>query len=200
MSRSRSWEYDKLPVKPSDNGGSGRAVVQGALVTGEAVEVHETTLPPGQMPHPAHKHRHSELMMIREGTLEFDNGWQDKQRVGAGGVLLFGSNVMHGIKNVGTGPANYFVIAIGRESGRYSGLVVGLTADWQLQLQMRGFFAAPRMTAFLGAILRMGDEAMRMRGDGGVFVGWSERIDWVWAGDSCAGGNCGCSGCYACFE
>jgi quercetin dioxygenase-like cupin family protein len=115
LSESEAFPYDKLPVSHSKNGGESRHVTQGVLATGEYVEMHETTLPPGQMPHPPHKHRHSEFMMIRAGTVEFDNDGR-KETVGSGGVIFAASDMMHGLKNTGTVAAQYFVIAIGRES------------------------------------------------------------------------------------
>ena len=108
--------WDKLPVVKTANGET-RAVIRGVLPTGEAIEMHETTLLPGHMPHTAHKHRHSELIMVREGQLQFIDDGHPGGVIGPGGVIFTASNKMHGLKNVGTVTANYFVIAIGREEG-----------------------------------------------------------------------------------
>jgi quercetin dioxygenase-like cupin family protein len=114
LSVSRAFRFEDLPVVKTANGET-RAVTRGVLPGGEAVEMHETTLLPGHMPHLPHQHKHSEFMLIREGQMEFENNGKP-ELVGPGGVMYAASNMLHGLKNVGTTTANYFVIAIGRDT------------------------------------------------------------------------------------
>ena len=108
---SAMYPFEKLPVHASETA-TIRAVLKGKLATGESLEVHETTLPPGGAPHPAHHHEHSEMWLIREGTVELTvNG--TSYPLGPGSVGFVHSNDEHGIKNSGTAPATYFVVAIG---------------------------------------------------------------------------------------
>ena len=112
LANSEVFPFDKLPVHRSASGAETRPVLQGKLPTGEMLEVHETLLPPGAMPHPPHHHLRSELWLVRQGTVELTvNG--HGQTIGPGGVGFAASNQEHGIKNVGNGPAQYFVVAVG---------------------------------------------------------------------------------------
>jgi mannose-6-phosphate isomerase-like protein (cupin superfamily) len=108
---SAMFEFDKLPVERRDHA-EVRHIMKGKLATGESVEVHESTLPPNGYPHAPHHHAHSEMWLIREGTVQLTiNG--KSHIIGPGGLGFVRSNEEHGIRNVGSVPANYYVVAIG---------------------------------------------------------------------------------------
>jgi len=108
---SAMFPFDKMAVRTPNNAQI-RDVLKGKLATGESLEVHQTTLLPGGAPHPPHRHQHSEMWLIREGTVEITvNG--ANYRLGPGSVGFVESNDEHGIKNVGTTSATYFVVAVG---------------------------------------------------------------------------------------
>jgi len=80
---------------------------------GEFIEVHESMLPPGQMPHPPHKHPNTEMLFIQNGTLEYLDAGKPVP-TGPGDIVFSASNIMHGLKNVGTTDANYIVVSVGK--------------------------------------------------------------------------------------
>ena len=104
--------FDTLAVHTTASGAQTREALKGKLATGESLETHATTLPPGAMPHPPHRHVHSEMFLMREGTLELTVNGKTYQ-LGPGAIGFVRSNEEHGVKNVGTGPANYFVVEMG---------------------------------------------------------------------------------------
>lgn len=111
LSRSRVIKYSTLKPIALPNGGTQRRVMSGTLPTGEYVEVHESVLPPGKMPHPPHRHHNSEWLFIQSGTLEYlDNG--KPVPAGVGDIVFSASNLTHGLKNVGTTPASYIVFSV----------------------------------------------------------------------------------------
>ena len=89
--------------------GEARQVLQGPTATLEQLELHITTLNPGQSPHPPPPHPNEELILISQGTLEtLSNGKWD--RLGPGSVIFNSTGSWHGLRNVGDTPARYFVV------------------------------------------------------------------------------------------
>jgi mannose-6-phosphate isomerase-like protein (cupin superfamily) len=110
---SKCYQFAELPVKTNEQTKNvSRAVFDGTTHTGYPVEVHITTLAPGMMPHAAHHHPHEEVVFIKEGTLEV-NILDKVSHVAQGGVIYVNSMEEHSWKNVGDGPATYFVLALG---------------------------------------------------------------------------------------
>ncbi len=89
--------------------GRSRQVLRAPTATLDELELHVTTLPPGQSPHPPHKHPDEEIVIIKEGTVEATVNGQTR-RLGPGSVIFQASNEMHGLRNVGDVPAVYHVI------------------------------------------------------------------------------------------
>jgi quercetin dioxygenase-like cupin family protein len=105
---SRVFDWAQLKPEASKTG-ERREVFDAPTATLERLASHVTTLNPGQAPHPAHKHPEEELMIVRQGTLEVTLNGQ-ATRVETGGMIFCASNEMHGLRNVGTTPAIYYVV------------------------------------------------------------------------------------------
>ncbi len=101
-----NWN-DMVPRKTAT--GEVRSLCKAPTATVDQLEMHVTTLNPGLMSHPPHRHVNEELIIIREGDCETlsDGKWV---RVGPGSVVFNASNSLHGFRNVGTTPATYHVI------------------------------------------------------------------------------------------
>ena len=113
----RSAAFPFADLTPKTTGAAtGRRITKGKTPTGEQVEVHETVLAPGGMPHPPHHHAHSEFWLIREGQVEITISGTPHQ-LGPGSAAFAASNDEHGIKNIGSEPASYFVVAVGPMNG-----------------------------------------------------------------------------------
>jgi quercetin dioxygenase-like cupin family protein len=110
---SKMVRFEDLPVRSGD-GRTLRRILEGKTHSGYGVEMHETDLAPGAMPHPAHHHAHEEVFLIREGTLEVTITGR-ASLLGPGSVAYVASNDEHSIKNAGSTHAQYFVIALGIE-------------------------------------------------------------------------------------
>jgi quercetin dioxygenase-like cupin family protein len=110
-----TYLYEDMKVTVNGQN-KGRATFSGVLQSGIPVSMHLTELGPGQIPHAPHKHPQQEIIMVRRGILDATSG-DETVRVTAGSVVITASNVMHDLKNLGTEPAEYFLLSIGNPKG-----------------------------------------------------------------------------------
>ena len=115
LSDSGVFPLEQMTVRKTANGGESRNVVQGVLKTGEGVALHESTLQVGMSPNAGHAIQHSEFIVVREGTLQFEHDGK-METVGPGGVIYVAYGTFHKMRNVGTVPARYLVVAIGGDT------------------------------------------------------------------------------------
>jgi quercetin dioxygenase-like cupin family protein len=102
------FDWTAMAAKPTKVGAV-RQVVQAPTATLDELEIHITTLNPGQTSHAPHQHPDEEVLIIKEGTVEsLVNG--QLRRIGPGSVIFQAANQLHGIRNVGDVPATYHVI------------------------------------------------------------------------------------------
>jgi quercetin dioxygenase-like cupin family protein len=103
--------FETLPVK--QNGANiSRAILDGTTHSNDHMEVHETTLAPGSSPHPPHTHTHEELFLMMRGTLAVTISGKTTV-IGPGSAAFVHSGELHGVRNPGSTPAQYFVVATG---------------------------------------------------------------------------------------
>jgi mannose-6-phosphate isomerase-like protein (cupin superfamily) len=110
--RSKVYRFENLPVRERA-GNRFRPVLEGMTSGGSHLEVHESDLAPGAMPHPAHHHPHEEMFLVREGTVEVTISGQSF-RLGPGSVAYVAGGDEHAIRNPGPARARYFVMALGK--------------------------------------------------------------------------------------
>lgn len=106
--RSCVFQWNELKAEPTKVG-ERRNVCDAPTATLERFESHITTINPGEAPHAPHKHPEEELMILKEGVVEVVQEGRTN-RVEAGGIIFCASNEMHGLRNVGSTRATYYVL------------------------------------------------------------------------------------------
>lgn len=103
------FDWEKMKVEQT-NSGERRQILEGKTNVFDYLEIHVTTLSPGNAPHGSHVHADmEELIIVKEGLVEqIING--DKKLLGPGSVVLALPGDEHGIRNAGNSDASYYII------------------------------------------------------------------------------------------
>ncbi len=103
---SRSVNWDDLEMKPISKGGR-RSIMRTPTSMLAEFEIHTTMLNEGMKSHDQHIHGQDEIIIVRYGQVE--EMIDDKPyQAGPGAVIFLGSDIPHGIRNIGEGPCEYY--------------------------------------------------------------------------------------------
>jgi len=107
----KSWVYSWKNLKPvQEETRERRPVFEGSTYSLQNLEVHVTTIQPGNAPHPPHRHDDSEeLIIVKSGRLTITIN-DKSEELGPGSVAMAMPGDMHSFNNTGDVPATYYVI------------------------------------------------------------------------------------------
>lgn len=101
-------DWDNWSVQENDKG-ERREVFDRFTSAFQKMELHVTSLNPGQVSHNPHKHPQEEIILVRKGTALVLLG-DGTKTAGPGDLIFFASGFMHALKNTGTSPLEYFAL------------------------------------------------------------------------------------------
>lgn len=102
----RNWS--ELTMKPTPKGES-RAIFSQQTARLKNINMHATTLNPGEISHPQHMHRAEEILILRSGSVRMHiaNGYIPAK---GGDIVFLPSGVPHDLENGTTGRTEYFAL------------------------------------------------------------------------------------------
>jgi quercetin dioxygenase-like cupin family protein len=101
------FDWNAMKAEPTE-AGEVRHVFRTPTATLDELECHITTLKARS--HPPHVHPNEEVLIVREGNVEvfYKDAWHP---AGPGSVIFLTGTDPHGLRNAGTTPATYHVLA-----------------------------------------------------------------------------------------
>jgi quercetin dioxygenase-like cupin family protein len=103
-----AYNWKDIKVIPTPKG-ERREVFNSPTETLDQLELHITTLNPGDSSHAPHQHPNEELIIIKEGNVSamVAGKWQ---QIGPGSVVYEAANSLHAIKNTGSTRTTYYAL------------------------------------------------------------------------------------------
>jgi (S)-ureidoglycine aminohydrolase len=101
-------DWDNWSVQPTEKG-ERREVFDRFTAAFQKMELHVTSLNPGQVSHSPHKHPQEEIILVRKGNALVLIG-EGTQTATGGDLIFFSSTILHSLKNTGTEPLEYFAL------------------------------------------------------------------------------------------